>query len=285
MSSPRVNRRKFIGMTALAGAGIIAAEGVLIEPMLPRIVRAEIGLSRWPSRMDGFTVALLSDFHYDPIFSIHPIKSAVQIVNNIRPDMVLLAGDFVTSSTFEIPRHSAKDAEPCAQLLQGLQAPHGVWAVMGNHDAVAGVAHLTAALRAVGIAVLANSAVPIERNGERFWLAGVGDVLKRGADLHAALAPIPSGEAVVLMAHEPDYADYVARYPVDLQLSGHTHGGQICLPLLPPLYLPPLGKKYVSGLHRIAGLTLYTTVGIGTIGLPMRLRCPPEITLMTVRRG
>jgi hypothetical protein len=87
------------------------------------------------------------------------------------------------------------------------------------------------------------------------------------------------------MAHEPDYADYVARYPVDLQLSGHSHGGQIRFPLTPPLYLPPLGRKYVSGMHRIGELTLYTNIGLGTITIPVRLNCPPEVTLITVRRG
>lgn len=273
-------------MAALAGAGIVGADGVLIEPMLPKIVRVDIALKRWPSKMDGFTLALLSDFHYDPVFSIHPIESAVRIVNNIRADLVLLAGDFVTSSMFGIARRSVTDAEPCARLLQPLRAPGGVWAVMGNHDAIAGARQVTAALQAVGISVLTNSAVPIEQNGGRFWLAGVGDVLvKRGADLHSALRPIPSDEATLLMAHEPDYADYVARYPVDLQLSGHTHGGQICFPLIPPLYLPPLGRKYVRGMKRIGSLTLYTSTGIGTIGLPVRLNCPPEITLITVRRG
>lgn len=235
--------------------------------------------------MDGFTLALLSDFHYDPIFSIHPIESAVRIVNGLRPDLVLLAGDFITSPMFGDPTRSVTDAEPCARLLQPLRAPHGVWAVMGNHDAAAGTAQVTAALRGVAIPVLANSAVPIEHDAGRFWLAGVGDVLKRGADLHSALQPIPPEEAVMLMAHEPDYADYVARYPVDLQLSGHTHGGQIRLPLVPPLYLPPLGRKYIRGIHRIGGLTLYTSTGLGTIRVPVRLNCPPEITLITLRRG
>src|SRR5512142_1718171 len=147
---------------------------------------------------------------------------------------------------------------------------------MGNHDAAAGAPQVTAALRAVGITVLSNTAVAIEHNRDRFWLAGVGDALLKAADLHSALQPVPPDEAVILMAHEPDYADYVARYPVDLQLSGHSHGGQIRLPLMPPLYLPPLGSKYHSGLYNIRELTLYTNLGLGTITLPMRLNCPPE---------
>ncbi len=253
--------------------------------MRPSIVRKEILLRRWPARMDGFNIALLSDFHYDPIFSVHPIQSAVEMVNRARPDLILLTGDFVTSPEFGDRSRGLADAEPCAQLLQKLQAPHGLWAVMGNHDAIAGTSQVTAALRGAGVEVLSNAAVAIEHNGRRFWLAGVGDVLLKAADLHSALQPVQSDEAVILMAHEPDYADYVARYPVDLQLSGHTHGGQIRFPLMPPLYLPPLGRKYISGMRRIRDLTLYTNVGLGTINVPVRLNCPPEVTLITVRRG
>jgi hypothetical protein len=284
--SPRqINRRKFFGLAASAGAIAIAADGVFIGPMRPTIVRKDIFLKRWPARMDGFNIALLSDFHYDPIFSIHPIQSAVEMVNGVRPDLVLLTGDFVTSPLFGDRSRGLADAEPCAQLLQKLQATHGLWAVMGNHDAAAGAPRVTAALRAAGVAVLSNAAASIEHNGGRFWLAGVADVLRNAADLQSALHPVPPDEAVILMAHEPDYADYVARYPVDLQFSGHSHGGQIRLPLMPPLYLPPLGSKYFGGLYNIRELTLYTNVGLGTINVPVRLNCPPEMTLITVRRG
>jgi hypothetical protein len=285
LSLPKINRRKFLGLAAGGCAALIGADGILIEPMQPKIVRKEILLKRWPSRMDGFKIALLSDFHYDPIFSIHPIQSAVEMVNRVRADLALLTGDFVTSPLFGNPSRGLADAEPCAQLLQKLQASHGLWAVMGNHDAAAGAPQVTAALRAVGVSVLANAAVPIEHNGDRFWLAGVADVLEKAADLPSALRPVPSDESVILMAHEPDYADYVANYPVDLQLSGHSHGGQIRFPLAPPLYLPPLGRKYFSGLYSIRELTLYTNVGLGTINVPVRLNCPPEVTLITVRRG
>ena len=284
--SPRqISRRKFLGLAALAAGTALTADGIFFEPMRPEIVRQEIFLSRWPARMDGFQIALLSDFHYDPIFSIHPIQSAVEMVNGARPDVVLLAGDFVTSPMIGHASGGLSGAQPCASLLRKLQASHGRWAVLGNHDAAAGAAQVTDALRAADVTVLANAAAPIEINGGRFWLAGINDVLLQAADLHSALRAVPSDEAVILMAHEPDYADYVSRYPVDLQLSGHSHGGQIRLPLAPRLYLPPLGRKYFKGLYNIGELTLYTTVGVGTIGLPVRLNCPPEVTLITVRRA
>jgi predicted MPP superfamily phosphohydrolase len=111
----------------------------------------------------------------------------------------------------------------------------------------------------------------------------VNDVLGRTADLPRTLRRVPANDAVILLAHEPDFADEASRFPVDLQLSGHSHGGQIRVPLLPPLYLPSLAKKYILGTYHIGPLTLYTNAGLGTIGVPMRLNCPPEITLLTLR--
>ncbi|MFZ0732847.1 MAG: metallophosphoesterase [Candidatus Sulfotelmatobacter sp.] len=277
-----INRRKFLGIAAGTGAAALGLDSVLIAPTRPRVVKLNIGLRRWPDRLAGFTIALLSDFHYDPYFSIHPIEASIGLVNALKPQLVLLTGDFVSVPFVGDPSKGAADAEPCAAILKNLKAPHGVWAVMGNHDAFTDPDRVTAALQAQGIRVLANQSTPIESEGARFWLAGVDDVLGKTADLDATLQNVLRSEATVLMVHEPDYADRVARHPVDLQLSGHSHGGQVRLPLLPPLYLPDLGKKYVWGLYQVGGLTLYTNPGLGTVGVPARLNCPPEITLFTI---
>jgi hypothetical protein len=156
---------------------------------------------------------------------------------------------------------------------------------MGNHDVAAGARFVTGALQDAGIRVLENGAVPIEHDGARFWLAGVKDAFRSNADIATALNPVSPAEPVVLLAHEPDYADFVQRFPVDLQLSGHSHGGQIRLPLIRPLYLPEMARKYFLGLYRIGNLILYTSPGVGTIRVPVRLNCPPEVTLLTLRRG
>ncbi len=283
---PRViSRRKFLGITA-AGAGVaLMADSFLIEPNVPKVVRQEIALRRWPQRMDGFTVALLSDFHYDPWFSEHPLHAAIGMVNKLHPDLIVLTGDFVSIPWFGNSREGAAAAEPCAQLLRQMRAPHGLWAVMGNHDVETDPSRVTDALRASDIQVLRNQSVPIEMDGSRFWLAGIDDLLGSTADLSATLHGIPSAEATVLLAHEPDYADHVASYPVDLQLSGHSHGGQVRIPLVRPLILPPLGRKYIWGRYQIRELTLYTNPGLGTVEIPVRLNCPPEITLLTLRRA
>ncbi len=255
----------------------------MLEPNHPRVIRKDFFLPRWPERLDGFTIALLSDFHYDPYFSVHPLHAAIPMVNLLRPALIVLAGDFVSVPWSGDLRRGALDAEPCARLLRQMTAPHGLWAVLGNHDDGTDPEHVTRALQAENIQVLANQAHAIEREGARVWLAGVNDVLSGTADLAQTVRRVPAGEAVILLAHEPDFADEASRFSVDLQLSGHSHGGQVRIPLLPPLYLPKLAKKYVLGTYRVGPLTLYTSAGLGTIGVPMRLNCPPEITLLTLR--
>ncbi len=260
----------------------MAGNGILLAPNLPRVVRREFVLPRLPERMNGFTIALLSDFHYDPIFSVHPLRAAIPLVNNLRPDLIALTGDFVSVPDFGDSLKAALAAEPCAQLLRQMKAPHGLWAVLGNHDNDTDPEHVTHALEAVNIHVLINESQPIERDGARFWLSGVNDVFSHDADVPKTLQGVPAGESVVMLVHEPDYADVVCRYPVDLQLSGHSHGGQIRIPFLPPLYLPRWAKKYIWGTYHVGPLTLYTNPGLGTIEIPMRLNCPPEITFVTL---
>jgi predicted MPP superfamily phosphohydrolase len=144
------------------------------------------------------------------------------------------------------------------------------------------------ALAAIRIPMLINRFTAIERGGDRIWLSGVDNITWGTPDLFAAVPPHP-GAPVVLLAHEPDYADKVRRHPraplVDLILSGHSHGGQVRLPLIGPLILPPLGKRYVSGHYQLSNIQLYVNRGIGTVSLPFRFDCPPEITELTLQRA
>jgi uncharacterized protein len=280
------SRRKFLGLGAAAGVAAVAADSVLIEPNRPVIERKEIALRRWPVQLEGFTIALISDLHYDPHFSAHPLRASVGMVNGLHPDLIAITGDFVTQPLVsDDDEKAASAAEPCSQLVGEMRATHGVWAVLGNHDWFTDPVVVSNALRAQGVRILGNSATPIEVNGSRFWLAGVNDVMSQTADLHATLSGVPSDEPTVMLVHEPDFADRVARHPVDLQLSGHSHGGQVRFPFLPPLYLPHLAKKYYQGLYKIGDLTLYTNRGLGTIVVPVRIDCPPEITWITLRRA
>jgi predicted MPP superfamily phosphohydrolase len=284
LSSLSITRRKLLWGAAAAGTIALAGDSILLEPNRPRIVHQDFLLPRWPERLNGFTIALLSDFHYDPCFSVHPLHAAIPMVNGLRPDLIVLGGDFVSQPPIGDDRKAAFAAEPCARLLRQMTAPHGLWAVLGNHDEATDHKHVTRALQAENIQVLANQSQAIEHDGARIWLAGVNDVLGNTADLPKTLHRVPTNEAVILLAHEPDFADEAAKFPIDLQLSGHSHGGQVRIPLLPPLFLPALAKKYIRGRYNVGGLALYTNAGLGTVGVPVRLNCPPEITLLTLKR-
>ncbi|HEX4487767.1 MAG TPA: metallophosphoesterase [Terriglobales bacterium] len=286
---PASTRRSFLkaaGLAAIAGTGFIGGDALLWEPNRPRLVEMELKFDRLPQAFDGLRVVQLSDFHYDAHFSVVPISRSIDIINPLKPDLVLLTGDFVTSPPFHARRKGhrpAEDAAPCSELLRQIKSKFGHYAVMGNHDATANPDRISEILEAHGIKVLRNGAVPLERDGNRVWLAGIDDILEGNPDLRTTLAQIPRDEFSILMAHEPDFGVQVARTPVDFQLSGHSHGGQVRFPIIGAPVLPNLGREYPMGLYKIDKLTLYTNVGLGTIGLPIRWNCPPEITLFTLR--
>ncbi len=281
------SRRRFLQAgAAVVATGALAAvgEGTIFEANNPKLVSVEIPLSRLPESWDGFRIAQLSDLHYDEHFTVVPIRKAVDLVNQLQPDLVVMTGDFVTSPFLRrraLQIEAAKAIEPCAQLVAQMRARFGIFASLGNHDVATDAAYITDVLESHGISVLRNRSIPIERNGGRLWLSGLDDVLEAKHDLKMALKGIPQAEPVVLLVHEPDYAVYVKN--VDLQLSGHSHGGQIRFPLVGAPVLPVMGRLYPRGLRRLGPLTLYTNIGIGTIWVPMRLNCQPEVTLITLR--
>jgi uncharacterized protein len=287
-----VTRRRFLQAAAgvaAAGAVALGEDGTLLEPNLPVLIAVEVVLARLPVAFDGFTIAQLSDFHYD-VFSTIPIRAAIEIVNNLHPDLIVLTGDFVTVPPYHrrfpsVAKRAARTAEPCADLLKQMHSRVGSVSILGNHDVDAGASIIIDTLDSHGLPVLRNRSMPIERGGSRIWLCGLDSVWEGNPDMDLALRGVPSEEMVVLLVHEPDFADEAVYYPVDLQLSGHSHGGQIWLPGIGAPWLPAFGRKYPRGLHRIGPLTLYTNMGLGTIRLPIRLNCPPEVTLFTLRSG
>jgi predicted MPP superfamily phosphohydrolase len=286
-----INRRTFLKGAAaamVAGIATASADATIFQPNSPILKRIEIRLRRLPPVFDGFTIVQLSDFHYDKHFSHIPIQRGIEISNALKPDMIVLTGDFVTQPALHHYLHNsrqgAKAAEPCAALLTQVRARQGVFAILGNHDANTDPEFVTECLESRGIPVLANRSVAIERAGSRFWLCGTRDN-PRDSDLQATLLGLPVEEAKIVLIHEPDCAEYTERHPVDLQLSGHSHGGQVRLPIIGPVYLPDRGIWYPRGLRQIRQLTLYTNVGLGTIGPPVRWNCPPEVTLFTLRSG
>lgn len=259
----------------------VLADACWIEPERIVLERVEVRLERLSRALDGLRIVQLSDFHYTNPGCGELIRNAVSMANSLNPDLVALTGDYVTSH-----RHShgsgPRNAVPCAAILGELHAPLGIFAVLGNHDQC-GPDFISRMLESHGIAVLRNRALHVERAGARLWVAGVNDVLESNANIDEALQFIPQPDATILLAHEPDYADVVRRYPVDLQLSGHSHGGQIRLPLVGSPYLPLMATKYPRGLRQLDGLSLYTNRGLGTTFVPVRFDSAPEVTLLTLR--
>lgn len=282
----KLNRRQFLRAgVGLGGATLVGLAGysALVEPEDLQVERVTVRLPRLPERLRGLKIAHISDLHFAPFTGEREIRAAVETVNALQPDVVAITGDFVSGDLWRSRRKSAAFIEPCTAILADLRARFGACAVLGNHDHWTDPARIRHTLEARGIHVLVNRSLPIEHDGVRLWLAGVDDAMSRLTNYDVALAGIPGGEPVVLLAHEPDVADHSVRYPIDLQLSGHSHGGQIRIPGLGAPYLPPLARKYPAGLYQIGSMSLYTTRGVGVVGLPFRFACPPEITLIELQ--
>jgi len=284
-----ISRRDFFKAGMAGAAGLAIYSGEIARHWL-EVTQRDFVLPNLPAAFDGLRIAQISDIHMDEFTEPFFLRHVVHKINLLNPDAVFLTGDFVTDGIGH--RHFAVgSAWQCAAILKELECPQ-VYAVLGNHDVIIGAKKVTEALTASGITVLRNAYLPMERSGGRIWLAGLDDPLEGHPNPELAIpASIRNqpDEPVVLLCHAPDYADRLMAHPagqaVDLMLSGHTHGGQICLPFLGALALPLWGKKYVEGFFRLGGLQLYVNRGIGTVGLPFRLNCPPELTLLTLRKG
>jgi predicted MPP superfamily phosphohydrolase len=287
----KISRRRFLKTGAVVlGVGAVATsvDATVFEPNEPVLVRIEVPIRSLPPALEGFKIIQLSDFHYDEHFSVNPIRKAIAMANRLDADLMVLTGDFVTIPMWadfvhNAKRDSAAAAEPCAQLLTGLRSKFGSIAILGNHDRDSDLQRVLEALRTNGITALQNANTHIEQDGSRLWLCGIDDIIEGKPDIQATLRGVPENEPTILLVHEPDFADEVKRLPIDLQLSGHSHGGQIRFPLIGAPVLPQLAHKYPWGFHRFGRLSLYTNIGLGTIRVPMRFDCPPEVTFITLR--
>jgi uncharacterized protein len=256
------------------GAAAAAAWAGWIEPRRLVTTRHTLHLPRWPSRLDGLRLGVLSDLHAGVPHAGRPaIARAVERLNDERPDVVLLLGDFVDATIW------GGRLEPgiVARELAALTAPLGTFAVLGNHDWRRAGDGMWRALTEVGIRVLENEAVELE-NG--VFVAGLADLRSRRPDLPGALADVAPDAPVILLAHDPDVFPYVPER-VALTLSGHTHGGQIAIPRLRSMAIPSrYGERYARGHIVEHGRHLFVSSGLGTSGLPMRAFVPPEVVVL-----
>ena len=282
-----ISRRRFLLGGACAGAAL-ALYGGEVERHWIELTHHDVFLPGLSPAFDGYRIAQLSDIHLDEFTEPFLLTDAIHRINSMNPDAVLITGDFVTYGILPA-KLAITSAWQCADLLNQVVCPLR-FAVVGNHDVLLSKAAVIASLSANGITVLDNAYLPIECNGARFWLAGVDDPVE-GTPMPELAIPefirnVPH-EPVVLLCHAPDYVDNLLPTPagraLSLVLSGHTHGGQIRFPLARATNLPPLGRKYVEGWFRFGNLQLYVNRGLGTVGVPVRFDCPPEITLFTLR--
>jgi uncharacterized protein len=251
-----------------------AARAALSEPYLLTIEHHSIYLPRLPQAFEGFRIVHLSDIHHSPFTSSAQIERAVETANRLKPDLIALTGDYIS--------HDRQYAAPCAEMLGRLNARYGVFAVLGNHDHWTDAALITDLFRAEGITVLVNQGMRFELGDDAFWLAGVDDTMVGLEDLSLALAGARETEMKLLLAHNPIILRRAARAHVDLVLSGHTHGGQVTL-------RPERGasgktrRRLLRGLGHQGETQIYVTRGLGTVVLPIRYGCPPEVSLLELR--
>jgi predicted MPP superfamily phosphohydrolase len=263
-----------IGGLAVAG-GALASYASGIEPHWPEIVQRSLVLPRLSPQLDGLTLVQISDLHVGHSMNLVKTRRAVAWINAIRPDVIVVTGDMI--------QDEYEEALLCAEELSALAARFGVYAIMGNHERRLAPEEGELPFRRAGLTVLTNAAHEIVIDGASLWMVGVDDLIMRRGDLRLALRDVPQRACKILLAHEPDAADWSARFPIDLQLSGHTHGGQVRLPGIGPLLLPILGRKYPMGLYRVRDTWVYTNRGLGLTRPPVRFNCRPEITVFTLR--
>jgi uncharacterized protein len=281
------SRRRFLQAGALGVLGLAFYSGEIARHWL-EITHRDVMIPGLPVDFDGLKVAQLSDVHLDQFTEPFFLRSAVNHINQLDPDVIFLTGDFITHQ-FGMRRFSIGAAWQCANILLGLRCRR-IYAVLGNHDIQVSAKQVTAALTDNGITVLRNSYVPIERGASRIWLAGLDDPVVGDPKPDRAIPPVirnQAGEPIILLCHAPDFARTLSALPagraVSFMLSGHTHGGQVRLPFFGPIVLPPGGKLYPEGAYRVGQIQLYVNRGLGAVGVPFRFDCPPEITLHTLR--
>ena len=301
--SPKAERHKSLhrSLFNMGISGItLTNSGSLIEPQWVEITQHEISIANLPPAFEGFSIVQLTDLHHSSIVTLDYLQACFQQVVDLQPDLVVMTGDYIT--------YQEEYAQPVAQAIGETIIEAGIptYAVLGNHDhwnsdwnddwnndSDADVFPLrnrwkgdglevTNAFTAEGIKVLVNESTPLQRGSDRLWLVGCGDFLAGDFDLECALEALPpTEEPRFLLMHNPQPIESIAHHGFDLVLSGHTHGGQISLPFVPP----KVGRKYLAGLFYVGASRLYVCRGLGVTGVPIRFMTTPEIACFRLARS
>ena len=277
-------RRTFLlrGMEGLTAVSFGAATYGVIEGRSGyEFTEAMIPVPGLPPQLDGFTIGLVSDIHSSSFMTKKQMDGYCSALMSYATDLIVVPGDFVNSQTEEV--------YPFAESFSALRAPCGVYGVMGNHDFFAPDPERVAReVDGCGVRLLRNDSVILTKNGARMALLGIDDVGRReraASYMQSALRGVPEGIPRILLSHRPYFLGEAAGAGMDLVLSGHTHGGQIVIGRIGPVVLTPaaIASPYIAGIYSRGRTQMYVSRGIGTVALPMRVNCPPEITRITLR--
>ncbi len=279
-----MTRRAFL-QKATIGFGavtlITSARGLWQARGTPRLERVTLHLPDLPEAFDGVRLVQLSDFHSGPYMSREQMLSVRQQIEDLKPDLYFLTGDFVDAFSEQMP--------PFVDAFENLCAPLGVYTVLGNHDYFADIQTVEAGLAAARLPLLRNANHVLEHRGEKLAIVGVDDLwasrrIGRGPDIAGAVEDLPENMFKICLSHQPNYWPEIKKHNVALTLCGHTHGGQFGI-MGTQISLARIASPYVAGLYKEDGMQLYVNRGLGVFGIPIRIGMPPEITEMTLKRG
>jgi len=255
--------------------------GYFVEPNRLKVESVTLKLGRLAPAFHGTKLAQISDIHMGGWMNPERLQRVADAVLAQQPDILLLTGDYLIGHIFNA--NAEQSLQSLVHILSPLATSIPSFAILGNHDYWTNAAAVREMLRLSNIRDLTNTVFTFSRGGESLYLCGVDDIWEGDVRIDQVLEQLPERGAAILMAHEPDYADTSARTArFDLQVSGHSHGGQVVIPFYGAPILPYLGQKYPSGLYRVGDMLQYTNRGIGMLDPPVRVNCPPEITIFTL---
>lgn len=286
--SEQITRRTFLkrAVGTLLTVGGLGTGGYFyareIEPRMLDITRHTIKNAALPSGFDGVRLIQFSDTHIGYQYTMDQLKKLITRINGLNPDMIVFTGDLLDD-----PRHFTEKTR-LISMLSKLNAPQGKFAVYGNHDHGGYGSDLyKQIMEQSGFTLLLNTSANIKLlDGSSIWIAGIDDAMLGKPDLNASMVEIPKNSYTILLSHAPDKAEEAAQYPIQMQLSGHSHGGQIQIPFYGPLVTPPFAEKFVEGFYTVgrnSGLILYVNRGLGTTRLPFRFLSQPELAIFTLK--
>jgi predicted MPP superfamily phosphohydrolase len=283
----KLTRRDFLKLLwhGLLSSTLLASGGVgysaLVEPGLFSVETVQLKLKRLPKSFSGLRVAQISDIHMGGWMNLERFQQVADLILAETPDILLITGDFLLGNRVTVNIRQAID--DLTGVLSSLAEAIPSFAVLGNHDYWIDSETVRKMLSVSGMTDLTNTVFTLRRGNDSLHLCGVDDVWEGDVRLEDVVAQLQDDSVAILLAHEPDYADVsAATGKFDLQVSGHTHGGQVAFPFLGPLILPYLGQKYHTGLYRVGNMFQYTNRGIGMARLPLRFNCRPEITIFVL---